>query len=169
MENFLSLLGDPFFAAGLVIFLAGACVFIWCLAQLRTAPAGHRRMPAPPAAYAPPMEALRPMAPAPVAAGGNDTAVMYGVIEERFSEMSRRLASIEKGGGGNGDGAGLSPVLKRLEEMEAELAKIKLFIADAPPAANGAGPDVSALTEKVATLQKMMESFTLEPETQKPS
>ncbi|MBI4396489.1 MAG: hypothetical protein HY548_05300 [Elusimicrobia bacterium] len=106
----------------------------------------------------------------------NDVTVMYSVLEERFAELSRRIAAIEGSRTGDADappkdGPDLSPganaLLKRLEEMEGEISKLKLYIADITSPIEKGSNDLAAISQKVDGIQKIIESLTAETEVSK--
>ncbi len=185
MEIWVDLTKDPLFLAALVVLLTGLGVLAWCLRGLfrrSGAPRDLRPLRAAenapaPAPQAPASGGLpHPVAPTPSAAPSveNDAAVLYSVLEERFTELSRRIASLEGGKtvaktADANAAVNLSPLLKRLEEMQEEINKIKIFLANLPAPSSQGAADLAALSAKVDGLQKVLEHLALEPEVSKPS
>src|SRR5436190_1450628 len=116
MEMLSPLVQDIWFLAALGTLLVGLVIFVWGLRQWRLlSPNVPRHVPAE-AFEQPPYRRTNsfqdapsepPTAPpAPPSMGqAQETSVMYGVLEERFAEISKRIASIESGGqaGGKAD------------------------------------------------------------------
>lgn len=114
---------------------------------------------------------VRDVPPPKPASAESDAAVMFGLLEERFTELSKRIASLEQGSApaAGAAPAGLDPFMKRLQEVEEEITKVKLFLVDAPAAPAQGSQDISAIARKVETLQKILESLTSDTEVAKPS
>ncbi len=179
MNTVLILSKDIWFFAALLVLIIGLIILFWCLNQLRRAAgyppkpryAGARAMAAPQqeiypqSAFASPRAAEPPPAPAPYA---NETSVMYSMMEERMSDLVRRISSLEDKRPAAGDSSALlQPMMKRLEDLEKEIEKLRASVAQAAPAARTG--DLTVLNEKISTMQRMMESLAIEPEAPKPS
>ncbi len=192
MEFGIHLIKDPIFVVALLVFLTGAGVLVWAIGQLRMAgvrprQSGGGRDAANPAMVVSGMGGPLPepslVSSASKPAAGthpmeNDAAVMYSVLEERFAELSKRIAQVETTPAASRatdksatalPAANLDPLMKRLAEVEEEINKIKLFIADSPAPPEKGTQDLTAISQKVATLQKILEGFTADTEIAKPS
>lgn len=161
MEILVSLLSDVKFLATALVLLLQIYVLVWCAWQLRSP-----QVPPPPKniSSAPPPVFSAPAAAPPPSSTITDVSVIYSVLEERFNEFSRRIQSLE---GQRGSDAALEPVARKMQEIEGEITRLRNFIAQTPAPSAG-GQDMSVLTEKVAVLQKMIESLGVEPEAPKP-
>jgi hypothetical protein len=171
------LLKDAWFAAALVTLGIGLFIFLWAASQLRAgaAPPRPRTVPGPlpPRETAPSPEPDLPARPAFASAAvrnaaQDDTALMYGVLEEKFSELAKRISSLESHKSAAAPSSvGFDALMKRMDEVESEIIKIKTLIAQTPPP--DPGGNTAVLADKVNTLQKMLESLTMETEAPKPS
>lgn len=185
---FAQLLRDPLFLIAFLAFLGSVGVFVWCARHLSRLPRENRRRAPPPSlegvlAVLPdptptpvaPRETAPPPppppAPAPPAAASEpfDTAV-YRLLEEKFADLSRRIGALEASSKPSkaAPPPDLSPVLKKLQEMDDEINKIKLFVTDMPAPAAAGGRDIAALNERVDGIVKVLESLAAEPEGRTP-
>jgi hypothetical protein len=185
----LTLLQDPLFMAAFLIFLATLAVPVYCIRAYKNGqradnnippedfmvdPSEPFNEPARPGVIEPSaFQTARAPEPRPgPAAFENETSVMYSMMEERFGELAKRIASLETFGGKPAAGAAAAPpdaLLKRLATLEEEIRQLKSTLAGAPGPQDRNFPDLSKLTAKVDMLQRILEDLTTETETAKPT
>ncbi|HOW28328.1 MAG TPA: hypothetical protein PK876_07490 [Elusimicrobiota bacterium] len=155
------------FSAALAVFLIGAVVFFWCLAQikspterkedkpsLRMAPtesnpmvvSGSGQLLAREGLAAPPKTESQIAPPhgasLMTSAMEGDMSVIYSVFEEKFSELNKRLNQVENIRRASTDGGAvpsgnLGPLADRIANLEDSIAQIKLALSSKTPAENG--------------------------------
>lgn len=182
MNPILILAKDVWFLAALLVFLTGLGILFWCVAQLGRAssrPANNSRS-ASPRPMAPPQDPsymrpsfapsriAEPMPNPPQSSFANEASVMYGVLEERFSDLAKRITTLEgRRETPAADPSHLQPLMKRLDELEKEIEKLRISVTQTTGASRGG--DLSVLNEKISTMQRMMESLALESDAPKPT
>jgi len=197
MEIFTLLLKDPTFLFALLFFIVGMVVLLWCLtifislskdskstaiSQYGNPQAIPQETSSSPEIPAPAPILSQKTAPGPTTspaqpANETDAAVIYSMLEERFIELTKRLNKMESRAASapqaqkGAPATDLSPLLKKLQEMEAEINNVKAVLAEKPSTVSdgGGSGDFTALTQKVNNLQKILEAVSTETEIAKPS
>ncbi len=195
MDTWSYLFRDPLFLAALIVFMVTLAVFMWfSLALVLAFPrknankqgqtkkpteAGKSAMsalvpkappPAAPAPAPPQASASGPQSNAPAGLGEKDTAELNKFFEARFLELTKRIANLEiaehKHATKGLQPSFLEPLIKRVQDLETELNKIKVLVSQLS-SVNKA--DLTTVKEKVNGLQKMMEHLSGGSEVAKPS
>jgi hypothetical protein len=187
METVEILLKDPPSWAAIAVFLAGLTALFWSLAGLKShSPAGFQ--PAPPAAPGAPSSGMdkkpsKPSLPDPdatvnlsgpsFAAGVKPSApppppptAAITAVEEKFSELAKRVATLEHPKPGQVPSY-LDPLLKRVGEVEGELKTLKFAFTQLAAAQNAI--NVGEITAKIQSIQKLLETLTGGTDVSKPS
>ncbi len=102
--------------------------------------------------------------PGPTAKENADA--LQKIVEEKFSDMSKRLSSLEHPKAGQAP-AYLDPLLKRVQEMEGELKNLKFAFTQLASAQNAV--NMSDITAKIQGIQKILENLTSGTDVSKPS
>jgi hypothetical protein len=123
-------------------------------ATVRMSPAASTPRPSAPVAA--------PVSPEPRV----DPSVVLGIVEEKFTDMGKRLAALEHPKVGQAP-AYLDPLLKRFQEMENELKNLKFAFTQLASAQNAI--NVGEITAKIQGIQKVLENLTSGTDVSKPS
>jgi hypothetical protein len=115
----------------------------------------------------PPKETRPSPAPLPPAAvKGGDPAIVLSMVEEKFSDLSKRLGALEHPKAGAAPSY-LDPLLKRVQEMEAEMKNLKFAFTQLASAQNAV--NINEITAKIMGIQKVLENLTGGTDISKPS
>lgn len=170
------LLKDAAFLGACVLFLASLSSFIWSVAALQSkAPASSGQeislssrnfppiMPGP--AKTDPLPPLSvTTAPLP---SKNDPDLIVSMMQDKFSELSKRVSAIEHPSAKAGTPPYFDALLKRVTDIEGEVKSLKSGFTQMAAAQNAI--NVAEITSKIKGIQKLLDNLTSGTDVSKPS
>jgi hypothetical protein len=117
-------------------------------------------------------QGVRPVAPpqppnSPLLPAQGDSTIVLSMMEDKFTELSKRLTALEHVKKDAAPPAYLDPLLKRVQEMETEMKNLKFGFTQLAATQNAI--NINDVTAKIQSIQKMLENLTGGTDVSKPS
>jgi hypothetical protein len=185
MNTLSHLFKDSLFLAALIVFLISLGVFVrisialWALLKGRKSlfrEESWRPIPSSaeipedfPAASSTSDAGMAPVPPSASRSLETEPMIMFSVMEEKVSELSRRISSLETQRPSTPavSTISLDPLIKRLKGIEDDLDNLKRYISQMNVSQNKPSENFTAISERVDGLQRILESLTGESEVSK--